>query len=131
MLDFAKRHRDPPFAFDALLFVITRGGAQTSNVHGKPWQLKEDALDFVWASHARDPRMFIVLEMLASSLPSAKTEAFLRRAFQHGPNKAIRAAAAYNLGSYFHKLSLVHQRSQEIKQNAQLPVRPITSATQL
>ena len=58
MFDLAKRNPDSPSAFDALLFVVIRGGAQTGNVHGKPWQLKEDALDIVWASHAHDPRMF-------------------------------------------------------------------------
>lgn len=120
MLDLAKRHPGSPYAFDALLFVVIRGGAQTGNVHGKPWQLKEDALDDVWASHTRDSRMFIMFEMLASSLPSEKTEAFLRRALQDGPNKTIKAAAAYNLARYFQRFSRAHQRSQEIEQKERL-----------
>ena len=120
MFDLAKRHPDSPSAFDALLFVITRGGPQTGNVHGKPWQHKEDALDVVWASHAHDPRMFIVLDTLAGSLPSRKTEAFLRRALQDGPNKTIKAAAVYNLARYYQTLARVHQRSQEIEQKERL-----------
>jgi hypothetical protein len=68
-LDLAKRHPDSPFAFDALLFVILRGGPQTGNVQGEPWQLKEEAVDLIWERHARDPRMFVVLQKLAEALP--------------------------------------------------------------
>jgi len=120
LLDFAKRHPDSPYAFDALFFVVYRGGPQTANVHGKPWQLKEEALDVVWASHAHDPRMFILLKHLAGSLPSQKTEAFLRRALQQGRDKNLQAAAAYSLARYYQTFVRAHQQLQRIKKKEHL-----------
>ena len=58
--------------------------------------------------------------MLASSLPSEKTEAFLRRALQDGRSKTIKAAAAYNLARCFQRLSRAHQLSREIEQKERL-----------
>lgn len=120
MLDFAKRHPDSPYAFDALLFVIVRGGRQTGNVYGKPWKLKEEALDVVWASHSSDSRMSILAHQLAGSLPSKKTEAFLRRALEHSSDKQVRAAAAYSLAEYYSTFARVHHRSQQLKHKERL-----------
>jgi hypothetical protein len=39
ILALAKKFPESPFALDALAFVIRRGGPQTGNVHGQPWQL--------------------------------------------------------------------------------------------
>lgn len=120
LLDFAKRHPDSPYAFDAIFKVIHRGGPQTGNVHGIPWKLKEDALNVVWTSHAHGPRMFILLKQLSNSLPSQKTEAFLCHAMQHGPGKKLQAAAAYSLARYYQTLMRAHQQSQRIKQKERL-----------
>ena len=119
-LEFAKSHPDSPYAFDALFLVIHRGGPQTGDVHGKPWQLKEEALDFVWKYHANDPRLFIILGQLGGALPSHKTEAFLKQVLDEGPTKDAQAAAAYNLARYYETLARGHQRSQRIKQKQKL-----------
>ena len=119
-LDFAKSHPSSPYAFDALFRVIYRGGPQTGDVHGKPWQLKEEALDVVSKFHANDPRLFILLEQLGGSLPSHKTEAFFKLVLDKGPNKSTQAAAAYNLARYYATLARAHQRSRQIKQKEHL-----------
>jgi thiol-disulfide isomerase/thioredoxin len=119
-LELAKSHPNSPYAFDALFFVILRGGPQTGNIHGKPWQLKEEALDLVWKSHASDQRLFIILEKLGEALPSHKTEALLRRVLSDSPDKNARAAAAYNLARYYGTLAHAHQRSQRIDQKEHL-----------
>jgi thiol-disulfide isomerase/thioredoxin len=119
-LEFAKSHPKSPYAFDALFFVILRGGPQTGNVLGKPWQLKEEALDIVWKDHATDPRLFIILEQLGGSLPSHKTEAFLKQVFDEGSTKDAQAAAAYNLARYYGTLARAYQRSRRIKQKSHL-----------
>jgi thiol-disulfide isomerase/thioredoxin len=119
-LDFAKSHPSSPYAFDALFRVIYRGGPQTGDVHGKPWQLKEEALDIVWKYHANDPRLFVLLGQLGGSLPSRKTEAFFKQVLDEGPNKSAQAAAAYNLARYYATLAHAHQRSREIKQKEHL-----------
>ena len=119
-LEFAKSHPNSPYAFDALFRVIYRGGPQTGDVHGKPWQLKEEALDVVWKFHANDPRLFILLGQVGGSLPSEKTEAFLKQALDEGPNKSTQAAAAYNLARYYATLARAHQRSRQIKQKEHL-----------
>jgi hypothetical protein len=119
-LDLAKRWPKSPYAFDALFFVILRGGPQTSNVHGIPWQLKEEAIDLVWEKHARDPRLFALLWKLTEALPSAKTEALLKRALADGHDRSARAAAAYSLVRYYLHLAEVHERSRQIGQKAQL-----------
>ena len=92
--EFAKSHPDSPYAFDALFLVIYRGGPQTGDVHGILWQLKEDALDVVWKDHKNDPRLFIILRQLGGALPSHKTEAFLVKVLDEGPNNTAKAAAA-------------------------------------
>jgi thiol-disulfide isomerase/thioredoxin len=119
-LEFAKSHPDSPYAFDALFRVIYRGGPQTGDVHGKPWQLKEEALDIAWKFHANDPRLFILLGQLGGSLPSHKTEAFFKQVLDKGPNKKAQAAAAYNLARYYATLAHAHQRSRQIKQKEHL-----------
>ncbi len=113
-LELAKKHPESPYAFDALFFVIRRGGPQTGNVYGKPWQLKEEALDLVGKSHVNDPRLFIVLEQLGGALPSHKTETFLKRVMDDGPDKNAQAAAAYNLARYYGTFAHAHQRLQQI-----------------
>lgn len=120
LLEFAKNHPNSQYAFDALFLVIYRGGPQTGDVHGKPWQVKEESLDFVWKYHANDPRLFIILGQLGGALPSHKTEAFLKQVLDKGPTKDAQAAAAYNLARYYATLARAHQRSQRIKQKAHL-----------
>jgi thiol-disulfide isomerase/thioredoxin len=119
-LAFAKQHPSSRYAFDALFRVIYRGGPQTGDVHGKSWQLKEEALDVAWKSHANDPRLFILLEQLGGSLPSHKTEAFLKQVLDKGPNQGAQAAAAYNLARYYAALAHAHKRSRQIKQKEHL-----------
>ena len=119
-LEFAKSHPDSRYAFDALFFVISRGGPATGDVHGKPWQLKEEALDLVWKDHANDPRLFTILEQLGGALPSHKTEAFLKRVMEEGTTNDAKAAAAYNLARYYATLAHAYQRSQRIKQKEHL-----------
>jgi thiol-disulfide isomerase/thioredoxin len=114
--EFAKSHPDSPYAFDALFLVIYRGGPQTGDVHGKSWQLKEEALDYVSKYHVNDPRLFLILEQLGGALPSHKTEAFLKHVLDEGPTKDAQAAAAYSLARYYATLARAHQRSQRIKQ---------------
>jgi thiol-disulfide isomerase/thioredoxin len=118
--DLAKRYPDSPYAFDALFFVILRGGPQTGNIGGKPWQLKEAAIDLVWKSHADDPRLFIILHQLGGALPSAKTEAFFKRVIDEGHDRSSQAAAAYNLARYYANFARAHRRSQQIAKKEQL-----------
>jgi thiol-disulfide isomerase/thioredoxin len=119
-LEFAKSHPNSSYAYDALCFVIYRGGPQTGDVHGIPWQLKEDALDVVWKDHANDPRLFIILRQLGGALPSHKTEAFLMKVLDEGPNNTAKAAAALNLARYYATIAGAHHRSQRIKQKEHL-----------
>jgi len=74
-LALAKQHPASPYSFDALAFVIRRGGPATGDVVGKPWQLKEQALDLLQENHMGDPRIVHVFDILDGSLPSRKTEA--------------------------------------------------------
>jgi thiol-disulfide isomerase/thioredoxin len=110
-LAIAEQHSDSPFALDALIFVIGRGGPSTGNVHGKSWELKEQAIDIVAKEHLDDPRVAYVFDQLAGALPSDKTEAFLRTAFTKAPDRATRAAAGYHLAQYLHHIHHVHRRS--------------------
>ena len=96
-LAFAKNNQDSQFALDALAFTIRRGGSQTGNVQGKPWQLKEQAIDVVLAQHMDDSRVVYVLDSLSGSLPSQKTESFLRQAIEHSPDRYVQAAAGFSL----------------------------------
>ena len=57
--------------------MIDRGGPATGDVHGKPWQLKEQAVDIVAKQHLDDPRVAYVFDLLAGALPSERAEAFL------------------------------------------------------
>jgi len=119
-LDFANQHPNSPLAFDALFLIIRCGGPQTANVHGKPWHLKEQALDIVWANHSQDPRIAHVFELLGGSLPSQKTEAFLKRASESIPNRAIRAAATFQLARYYHTFAQSQKRSAQVAAKAPL-----------
>jgi peroxiredoxin len=117
---FAQAHPDSPLALDALFVVIRRGGPQTGDVHGKPWQIKEEALDVVWQRHMDDPRIVLLLGQLGGSLPSKKTELFLRRALETSPHRAVQAAAAFNLAQYYHRLGKNHERSRKLRDKPQL-----------
>jgi peroxiredoxin len=114
-LEFAKRHPDSPFALDALAFVIYRGGPETGDVYGKAWQTKELAIDLVLAQHMTDPRVAHVLESLGGSIPSPKTEAFLKQAFENSPDRNVQAAAEFGLARYYQTLNDAYKRSQEIQ----------------
>jgi peroxiredoxin len=114
-VDFAKRHPESPFALDALAFVIQRGGPQTGDVLGNPWQLKETAIDMVADQHMDDPRVVHVFEMLSGSLPSNKTEAFLRNGAEQSDDPALRACAELNLARYLDNFRRVHERSDQLQ----------------
>jgi peroxiredoxin len=111
----AEKYAQSSFALDALAFVIMRGGYHTGDVHGEPWQFKEQVIDLVAKNHMDDPRVVYVFKLLAGSLPSRKAETFLRQAFEHGPNRTVRAAAGYNLACYYRNLGKAHARSRQIK----------------
>ena len=119
-LALAKNHPESPYAFDALAFVIRRGGAATGDVQGKPWQIKEQAIDLVLEQHMDDPRVVHVFGSLSGSLPSRKTEVFLRHGFENGTERCTRAAAGLSLARYFHALSKVHKRSRQLKEKEHL-----------
>ena len=114
-LAFAKDHPDSSTAFDAIAFIIRRGGPATGNVHGIPWQLKEQAIDLVLEHHMDNPRIVHLVDMLSGSLPSQKTESFLRHVFENGTNRTTQAAACFGLARYFHHLGNVHRTSVELK----------------
>jgi thiol-disulfide isomerase/thioredoxin len=119
-LDFAKQHPNSPFAFDALFFVVLRGGPQTAEVHGAPWQAKEEALEVAWDDHAADPRIIHLFELLGGSLPSQRAEAFLKRAIESASDRTVRAAATFHLARYYHSFAKSHERSAEIAAKPQL-----------
>jgi thiol-disulfide isomerase/thioredoxin len=119
-LAFANKHPNSPLAFDALFLIVRRGGPQTANVHGQPWQTKEQALDVVWTDHSQDPRIAHLFDLLGGSLPSQRTEAFLERASESGPNRAIRAAATFHLARYYHTFAQSHKRSAQVAAKASL-----------
>jgi peroxiredoxin len=119
-LALAKGHPDSPFALDALVFVIQRGGPSTGNVSGLPWRLKEQAIDMVSEHHMDDPRIVHVFESLSGSIPSRKTEAFLRHALEKSPNRTTRAAAGLYLASYLYTFSRCHDQSEKLKDKASL-----------
>ncbi|MEX2112007.1 MAG: TlpA disulfide reductase family protein [Pirellulales bacterium] len=110
----AEKYPQSPFALDALAFVIMRGGYHTGDVHGEPWQFKEQAIDLVAKHHMADPRVAYVFKLLAGSLPSQKAETFLRQALERDPNRTVRAAAGYNLACYYRNLGKAHARSKQI-----------------
>jgi thiol-disulfide isomerase/thioredoxin len=114
-LRLGKSQPHTPSALDALAFVIRRGGPQTGNVKGEPWRLKEQAIDEVRDHHMDDPRMVYVIEQLSESLPSHKTESFLRTTLTMSPQRSTRAAAMLGLARYLHRLEKLHQRSRQLK----------------
>ena len=128
LLAFAKAHSDSPLALDALFIIIRRGGNQTGEIHGRPWQTKEAALDLDWSRQANDPRIVYVYEQLAGSIPSRKTETFLRTASEKSPNRNIAAAAAFHLASYYHNLAHVHDVSAKPSQFPPVRLRPFLQA---
>jgi thiol-disulfide isomerase/thioredoxin len=113
-LTLAKTHPESPLALDALAFAIMRGGYHTGDVEGEPWRIKEQAIDLVAQHHMADPRVVHVFRLLSGSLPSQKSEAFLRQTFENSPDRATRAAAGYSLARYLHNLGHVHARSKQI-----------------
>jgi thiol-disulfide isomerase/thioredoxin len=119
-LALAKTHPESPFALDALTFAIMRGGYHTGDVHGEPWQIKEQAIDLVLEHHMADPRVVHVFKLLGGSLPSQKTEAFLRQALESSPNRTTRAAAGFSLARYFQTLGTAHARSRQIKDQSRV-----------
>jgi peroxiredoxin len=115
LLAFAKSRADSPLAIDALFIVVRRGGNQTGEVYGLPWQTKEEALDHDWSRQMKDPRFAYVLEQLSGSIPSRKTETFLRSAMQHATNPNAVAAATFYLASYYQNLAHVHDICRKAK----------------
>ncbi len=117
LLALAEKYPQSPYSLDALAFVIMRGGYQTGDVHGEPWKLKEQAIDLVAENHMDDSRVVFVFKMLAGSLPSRKTETFLRHAFEHGPSPTVRAAAGYNLACYYRRLGTAQRAVKADKES--------------
>ena len=114
-LSLAIAHPESPCAFDALAFVVRRGGPQTGDVLGKSWQLKERALDEVAKHQMDDPRIVHLLDSLSGSLPSPKTEAFFRQSYEHHPQATVRAAAGLNLAKYLNTTRQCLNRSARIE----------------
>ncbi len=119
-LSLARNYPESPYALDALAFVIRRGGPATGDVHGKPWQLKEQAIDLVLADHMDDPRVVHVFEFFGGCLPSEKTETFLRHAYENGQERKIRAAAGLSLARYFQSFSVQHRRSKQLSKREKI-----------
>lgn len=115
-LDIAKSHPKSPYSFDVLFFVIRKGGPQTGNVDGIPWQIKEDALDIVAAEHTNDSRFVYLLDMLSHSLPSKKTEAIYQKVIEEASDPRTLAAAHLHLARYYNHLGHIHRRSKEISE---------------
>lgn len=120
LMGLAKQHPDSPYALDALAFVVFHGGPLTGDVRGVPWRLKEQALTLLQEQHLDDPRIARVFDDLGGSLPSAKTEAFLRHALASGPTKSTRAAAALGLARYFDRLGEAHRVCRHLKTKSPL-----------
>jgi thiol-disulfide isomerase/thioredoxin len=70
--------------------------------------------------HMDDPRVVHVFDSLSGSLPSRKTEVFLRHGFENGTERSTRAAAGLSLARYFHTLSKNHKRSRQLKKKEHL-----------
>jgi peroxiredoxin len=119
-LALAKAHPDSPRSLDALAFVIMRGGYHTGDVYGEPWRNKEEALDLVSERHMSDPRIGELFTFAGGGLPSKKSQAFLRRAFETGPNETTRAAAGLALANSLHELGHSHARSRQIKSQSKV-----------
>ena len=119
-LALANAHPKSQYGLDALAFVIRRGGPQTGDVLGEPWQLKERAIDAMKEHHWDDPRVVHVFDILSGSIPSRKTEAFLRQAYEQSPQPAVRAAAGLNLARSLSNTRKCTERSKQIKDKARL-----------
>jgi len=119
-LAFAKDHKDSPFAFDALAFAIRRGGPATGELHGIPWQIKEQSIGILVKQHMNDPRIVHVFDCLAASIPSEETELLLRRGFENGTDRPMRAAAGLSLARHLHYRSQYHQRSEQLKNRKEI-----------
>lgn len=115
LLSFAKKHPNSPFALGALTFVIYRGGPQTGMIGGTPWQSKEEALDLVSSKYMHDPRIVILLEQLAGSIPSTKSISFYKNAIEKAPNRTTRAAAEYHFARHLIRWRQVHRQSGHYK----------------
>lgn len=116
-LEFAKQHKDSPFAFDALAFVIQRGGRATLDVQSKEWNAKETAVDLFRRNHMDEPRATGMLNLLSGCVPSVKTEACLRAACKSTDEK-VRAEACLSLARYLRTALYVVKRSEDLKQQS-------------
>lgn len=114
-LAFAEDHKESLFAFDALAFVIRRGGPATGELHSTPWKIKEQSIDILLNQHMDDPRIVHVFDCLSGAIPSEKTELFLRKGYENCNDRPMRAAAGFYLARYLHNRSRYHQRSEQLK----------------
>ena len=114
ILEFAKRNQTAPIAFDALAFVIIRGGSSNVDVNTEQWRAKEAAIELVQDHHMHDERIVGVLDALGGCLPSDKSEAFLRASVQN-PDKRTRAAACLALARYLYTAHRAHERSIKLR----------------
>lgn len=119
-LAFAEDHKESPFAFDALAFAIRRGGPATGELHGTPWQIKEQSIDILFKQHMDDPRIVHVFDCLCGSIPSEKTELLLRKGFENGTDRTVRAAAGFYLAKHLHYRSQYHRRSEQLKNQKEI-----------
>lgn len=119
-LTFAEKHSNSPLAFDALAFVVWRGGPATGTLHATPWKSKEQAIDVVMANHMDDPRLVHLFDILSGSIPSLKTETFLRMGLQRGRDLDTRASACLALTKYLHNQTRYQQRSTQLNERARI-----------
>ncbi len=119
-LAFAEDHKHSPLAFDALAFAIRRGGPATGELHGTPWQIKEQSIDILFKQHMDEPRIVHVFDCLCGSIPSEKTELLLRKGFENGTDRTVRAAAGFYLAKHLHYRSQYHRRSEQLKNQKEI-----------
>jgi len=110
---FAQNHSTSPLAFDALFYVVSVTAFKEFRDEGKPWPVREQALELAWADHQDDPRLVHLLARLA--VPSRQSESFLKRALANAPDRAVRAAAAFHLAEYYCMLAQCHKRILVVK----------------
>ena len=67
-----------------------------------------------------DPRVIHVFDSLSGSLPSQKTESFLRKALKTTPHRTTQAAAGLSLARYFRTFEKAHERSKRLNDKARL-----------
>ncbi len=98
-LKLAAAHPDHPIALSALAYVF-QAATGTGDPEAPISKVREQAIEQVIERHLANPDIAIVFTGLQYGAPSPKGETLLRAALSRSPQRAVRAAACYELAGF-------------------------------